>query len=167
MFKLPLTSSTPSFNSPDSLPSLVYSDSISSPSSSSSHAVCPSTHSYVTPSALPDSSPFPSYTHVPSASTTPHNSCHAFETESESPPQWHPSFSPTKIAPSAATYNWNSFSSYLDIPSSTPSINGSISLEQFDSKAAAFESWDCYSLSLVSDRIPSARYYTTVAAAEA
>lgn len=69
--------------------------------------------------------------------------------------------------PSAATYNSNRFSSYLYIPLSTPSINGSISLEQFDPKPAAFESGDCYSLSLVSDRISSARYYTTVTAAEA
>ena len=46
------------------------------------------------------------------------------------------------------------------------SVDGSISLEQSDCKPAAFESWDCYSLSLVSDRISSARYYTTVAATE-
>ena len=167
MFKLPLTPSTSLFNSPGSLPSLFYSDSISSSSSSSSYAVFSSTHSYVTPSALRDSSPLPSYEHAPTSSTTPHNSCHAFETESESPLQWHPSSSPTNIAPSAATYNSNSFSSYLNIPLSAPSINGSISLEQLDSKSAAFESWDCNSLSLVSDRISSARYYTAVAAAEA
>ena len=165
-FKRPLTSSTPSFNSPHSPPSLLYSDSIPSSSSSSSHAVFSSTYSYVAPSALRDSSPFPSYTHAPPSSATPHNSCDTFETESKSPLQCHPSSSPSNIAPSAASYNSNSSSSYLYIPLSTSSVDGSISLEQSDCKPAAFESWDCYSLSLVSDRISSARYYTTVAAAE-
>ena len=166
IFKRPLTSSTPSFNPPHALPSLSYSDSISSSSSSFSHAVFSSTYSYVAPSTLRDSSPFLSYTHAPPSSATLHNSCDTFETESKSPCQWHPSSSPTNIAPSAATYNSNSSSSYLHIPSSTSSVDGSISLEQSDCKPAVFESWDCYSLSLVSDRISSARYYTTVASAE-
>lgn len=153
IFELPLTSSAPPFNSPHSPPSLTYSDSISFSPSSSSHAVFSSTYSYVTLSAPRDLSPFPSYTHAPPSSTTPHNSCDTFETESKSPRQWHPSSSPTNIAPSAATYNSNSSSSYLYIPLSTSSVDGSISLEQSDCKPAAFESWDCYSLSLVSDRI--------------
>ena len=167
MLTPPLTSSTSSFNSPRSLPPPVYFDSISSSFSTSSHAVFSSTHFYVAPSALRDSSPFPSYEHAPPSSTTPHNSCDAFETQSKSPRQRHPSFSPTDVTPSAATYNSNTSSSYLYIPSSTPPINGSVSLEQFDCKPAAFESWDCYSPSFVSDRISSARYYTTVATSEA
>ena len=165
IFALLLTSS-PSFNFPCSPPFTSYFDAISSPSYSP-HSVSSSTHSYITSSELLNSCPSLSYAHAPPSSTTPHHSCDTLESESESPPQPYYSSSPSDGVPSAATYDSNSLSSYLDIPSSAPSVNSSIPLEHSDCKSTAFESTDCDSSSLISDCISSTRYHTTVTTAEA